>query len=97
MQFGYISQAATPVSFTGETGGDWTLHSASPSNTATIYLQTAVIATAGTIDGGSMTIAAGSWAVRGYALAPASAASGILPMAKRFGGNPFSPFRKGIW
>lgn len=58
--------------FTGETGGDWTLAASYGSATGTdgeIGLETAAMAAAGTINGGSFTMAAAdSWGVVGFAL-----------------------------
>ena len=66
--------------FTGMTGGTWaepTAEFADPTGTdGCIQLQTATIASAGTIDGGSFTMAASDgWSVVGTALIPASAAA----------------------
>jgi hypothetical protein len=59
-------------SFTGETGGDWVLRASFGSATGTdgaVGLQTAAMAAAGTIDGGSFTMAAAdNWGVIGTAL-----------------------------
>jgi hypothetical protein len=59
-------------SFTGETGGDWVLRASFGSATGTdgaVGLQTAAMAAAGTIDGGSFTMAAAdNWSVFGTAL-----------------------------
>lgn len=66
-------------SFTGETGGDWTLSADFGSATGTdgeIGLQTATIASAGTINGGSFTMAAADpWGVLGFAFKPPAAAA----------------------
>lgn len=64
-------------SFTGETGGDWTeavAEFASATGTqACLQLQTAVMASAGTIDGGTATIGVSSgWGTVGTALIPAT-------------------------
>ena len=68
------------ASFTGETGGDWTLtdeFEAAAGTDAAILLQTADMASAGTIDGGSMAIDSDPWGVIGFALIPP--ASGQTP------------------
>jgi hypothetical protein len=67
----------TYVSFTGETGGDWTEVVAQFSNGAgndgTLQLQCATMATAGTVDGGSFAMgAADPTGVLGLALIPAT-------------------------
>lgn len=58
-------------SFTGESGGDWTLAADYGTATGTdgeIGLQTAAMAAAGTIDGGTFTLGASlSWGVVGFA------------------------------
>lgn len=61
--------------FTGETGGDWALAVAayveSGGTDATIALQIAAMASAGTISGGSLTMAvADPWVVAGFAIKP---------------------------
>jgi hypothetical protein len=66
-------------SFTSETGGDWTLtdqFEASAGTDAAILLQTADMASAGTIDGGSMAMDSDPWGVIGFALIPPAAAGG---------------------
>jgi PKD repeat protein len=64
-------------SFTGESGGDWTMaatvnvyHGSSGDHHFENGLQTATIANAGTISGGSDSIAAYYWVVRSFALKP---------------------------
>jgi hypothetical protein len=63
------------ASFTGETGGDWT-EAVAEFTTQTgsdgcLQLQTATIASAGTISGGDTTMAASDgWATFGFALLP---------------------------
>jgi hypothetical protein len=61
-------------SFAGETGGDWILRTSFGSTTGTdaaVGLQTATIASAGTINGGTDPITTASWGVIGFALIPA--------------------------
>jgi hypothetical protein len=66
---------STFASFMGETGGDWILRTSFGSATGTdaaVALQTATIAAAGTINGGSDAITSGvSWGNIGFALIPA--------------------------
>jgi len=60
MQFTGINDDETAASFTGETGGDLTLHSqdsGTGGNDVALSLQTAGLASAGTISGGSWTYA----------------------------------------
>lgn len=62
--------------FTGESGGDWALTASYTSSAGNpdggIHLENATIASAGTIDGGSYTMAASdAWGVIGFALIPA--------------------------
>ena len=70
--FGFINDDATGIaSFAGETGGDWTMVASFESATGTdgtVFLQTAAMAAAGTIDGGADTITSDGWGVRGFAL-----------------------------
>jgi hypothetical protein len=65
------------ASFTGETGGDWTEavaeFASATSSDGCVQLQTATIASAGTINGGSQTMAAAdAWGVIGFAFLPAA-------------------------
>jgi hypothetical protein len=65
-------------SFTSETGGDWTLtdeFEASAGTDSAILLQTAPMASAGTIDGGTMAMDSDPWGVIGFALIPPSGAA----------------------
>ena len=67
------------AAFAGESGGDWAMPASFESSTGTdgtISLMTAVIASAGTIDGGSDTITSDGWGVVGLAFIPAAAAPG---------------------
>lgn len=60
-------------SFTSETGGDWTSvasYGTSTGTDAALNLNTATIASAGTIDGGTYTISSMGWGVVGFALRP---------------------------
>lgn len=66
--------------FTGETGGDWTEpvaeFASSGGTDAALGIQIATIASAGTINGGTDTMAAADgWGVVGFALLPAAAAA----------------------
>jgi hypothetical protein len=58
--------------FVGETGGDWVEAAAEYADSAgtdgMVQLQTAAMATAGTIDGGSDTVVSAGWGVVGFAL-----------------------------
>jgi hypothetical protein len=78
--FGSVNDDETPSSFTGETGGDLTLHSSDSTTLGTdhlIYLQTADMASTGTISGGSWSFGGAneSWAHVIFALYSASAQS----------------------
>jgi hypothetical protein len=73
-----IGDDNAPVSFTGETGGDWALVASFGSATGTdgeVGLQTATIAAAGTINGGTYTQAIDPWGVLGFALIPAASSN----------------------
>ena len=71
MCFVGVRSAQALTSFTGETGGDWTETVAEYQGTAlTIQLQTAPIAAAGTITGGTQTISSAYWLCIGTALVP---------------------------
>ena len=67
------------AAFAGESGGDWTLpvaiYETGTGTDATLGLNTAAIATATTIDGGSDTITSIAWGVIGFALKPAVSAA----------------------
>lgn len=69
--------------FTGETGGDWTLVASFASATGTdgaIGLETASMAAAGTIDGGTFVmVASDGWGVAGLALIPSVVAAADAP------------------
>jgi hypothetical protein len=70
---GGVDDNETASSFTGETGGDLTLHSQDGSalgNDALLYLQTADMATSGTISGGTWTYtgATENWAHNAFAV-----------------------------
>lgn len=66
-------------SFTGETGGDWTEavaeFASATGATGTIQLQTAGLATAGTINGGSIAITSADWGVISFGIIPAVVAT----------------------
>ena len=58
-------------SWTGETGGDWTLVWQMPSGRGRLSLQTALLTSAGTIDGGGYTLpGAAAYTIRGLAFLP---------------------------
>lgn len=66
-----IRAVRTIGSFTGETGGDWTEAVAEyQGTTITLQLQTASLASAGTITGGSISITSANWQVFGTSLIP---------------------------
>jgi hypothetical protein len=73
----------TIPSFTGESGGDWTVAAEFLTATGTdacLNLQTAAMASTGTIDGGTATMAAAdNWVNHGFALSPAAAAATARP------------------
>lgn len=59
--------------FTGESGGDWTEaaeYQSAAAVTGTLQLQTAPIASAGTINGGTVTVSSIAWGVLGTAIIP---------------------------
>lgn len=70
LQFGLFSANQVPGDFTGETGGDWALITQTDiENTGRLWLQSAEMPTADTIDGGGYTKSGtGAWIVRGFAL-----------------------------
>lgn len=74
--FPAISNDETMASFTGETGSDWTLATSfvsSEGTTGAIGLQTAPMATSGTVGGGSFTIAVSSgYHCLGFGIIPAA-------------------------
>lgn len=75
VSFVFVNDNNAVGSFTGETGGDWTEAVAQFTTTSgsdgCVQLQTATMASAGTITGGSYTMsAADPWGVRAFALIP---------------------------
>lgn len=96
LNFITTSASNTPASFTGETGGDWTLATSSGTGLSALWLETAAMAAAATIDGGAKAISSTAWLNRGFALIPATASTG-QPFVKRWGGVPFSIGGKGVW
>lgn len=76
LQFISVDANQALAAFTGETGGDWAepvAEFASASGTAaTTGLQTATIAAAGTINGGTITIGSAGWGIMGFALIPSA-------------------------
>jgi hypothetical protein len=73
-----INDDNTLASFTGESGGDWTIPTGGSFTSATgtdgaLHIQTAAMASQGTIVNGSATMAASdAWGVVGFALKPTS-------------------------
>lgn len=72
-------------SFTGESGGNWAdpvgVYAESSGTDASLQLQTAVMLSAGTIDGGSDTVVSAAWGVVGFALigtTPAGPAASLI-------------------
>lgn len=84
-----IRDTRAVASATGETGGDWTEATAEYAPLPTLQVQTATIAVAGTISGGSQVMAATPWVIRAFALQPAAAGGGaaghIYRMLRGFG------------
>ena len=65
-------------SFTGETGGDWATVASYGTSTGTdggTNLNTATMASAGTVNGGTLTITSMEWGVVGFALIPEASAA----------------------
>ncbi len=86
LQIVCVTLDTTLGNFTGETGGDWTEAVAEYANATavmTIQLQTAAMAVAGTIDGGTMTIGSAGWGMFGTAIKPAVPAVSFLPARRR--------------
>jgi len=78
LNFVAVNGTAGLSSFTGETGGDWTEAVAEytdATNGIQLQLQTATIASAGTINGGSFTGDGGQYIVIGIAVLPGGAAA----------------------
>lgn len=92
LQFAITNGSNTPASFTGESGGDWTLASSSGTASCALWLETAPMASPGTIDGGSAAISSSGWANRGFALLPLG-----QPTSKRFGLLPGFYGIQGVW
>ena len=69
-----INAAQAVSSFSGETGGDYTLETEyqGSGTVGTIALQTALIPTVNTLAGGTFTITSAAWGTWGAALVPAS-------------------------
>ncbi len=74
LQFVCLRTAQNVPNFTGETGGDWTELAEYIGSTMTLQVQSATMASAGTIDGGTAAIASSYWAVIGTAIIPAAVA-----------------------
>jgi hypothetical protein len=76
VSFNFVTYNTAVASFTGETGGDWIEAVAEFTTTAgsrgCVQLQTATMASAGTISGGTLSLGstARSWGVRAFALKP---------------------------
>ncbi len=84
LQFVGLASNQAIGDFTGETGGDWAEiaeYQDATGSTATLQLQSASMAAAGTIDGGAVTVSSVGWGVIGLALIPASVGQTILPDA----------------
>ncbi len=64
----YTTLSTTPGSATGETGGDYTEAVAEDSPQPTLQIQTAQMASAGTISGGAITIGSTEWKTFSFAL-----------------------------
>lgn len=93
----FVTQPANAAiqEFSGETGGNWTILSQTPeTGSGRIGIQSATLASAGTIGGGSYTASAAVGIVRGFALVPAAAGQ---PIVKRHGGVPFVRINSWIW
>lgn len=76
-------------SWTGETGGDWTLVWQTLTGRARLSIQTALLAAAGTIDGGSYVLASSTtYTIRGFAFLPGAngVAAGASVAAGQFVG-----------
>lgn len=84
--------------FTGETGGNWIERNWYQTGTnPAIGLQTADMASAGTVDGGTVTLASNpACRVVAAYISPAAAAAG-QPAVKRMGGVPFASPNRGVW
>lgn len=79
-----LGNSLAMASFTGETGGDWTEAVAeartTTANNGTLQLQTAGMASAGTVDGGSQTISGSTgWGIHGFAILPVSSGGSTTP------------------
>ena len=84
--FASLHSAQTIGSFTGESGGDWTEAVAEyVGTTLTLQLQTAVMAAAGTITGGSFTV--------GVSTLWLSISTGLIPEPPPAGGGSTQPGR----
>jgi hypothetical protein len=75
VSFVFVNDDNAVNSFTGETGGDWieavNEYTTTQGSDGCIQLQTATMATGGTITGGSFTMSASDpWGVRAFALKP---------------------------
>lgn len=83
-QFVGIGANQAVESFAGETGGDWTEavaeYASAEGVAATLQLQTAPMAAAGTIDGGTQTIVSAAWGSIGLAIIASFAPNVMLPM-----------------
>lgn len=83
LNFVYLNNNQAIGSFTGETGGDWTEavaeYQEATGATATLQLQTTAMPSAGSIDGGAVTIGTSiEWVSRSTAIIPASGAPPTL-------------------
>lgn len=91
----YVFTNATNASFgafSGTSGGTWSQVVWNNGAPPAMGLYTATLASAGTIDGGTITVSTQNVRIVGFALAPAQ-----NPMRKRYGGTPFTTYSKGVW
>lgn len=97
VQFVHVGNDVALASFTGETGGDWTEAVAEATTTVasdgTLQLQTASLASAGTIDGGSTSFSPTSagWGIHGFAIKPAALANAAAEVSFAEVEAPFAP------
>lgn len=83
VQLIYVDDDNALAAFAGETGGDWTEpvaeYAESAGTDGCIGIQTAAMSSAGTIDGGTITMAASDpWGIIGFALIGTTAATEIF-------------------
>lgn len=87
LQFVATASNQTLGDFTGETGGDWSeavdQFNSATGATATLQLQTAVMAAAGVINGGAIATASVAWGTYGLALRPGPAEEDLVARGGR--------------